>query len=640
MSNLENILQTNESNLDLKLTLNVLKIILDKSSIEAPPDYKLLESRVEKRTGFLQQKVDNMHASPQIFDWSDFRELYSKYDIENFLDQFPDARIERDKIYESTNYTGSHISGLRLNMTVQELSQLIATRHNHTWTSMASNRRAKLSEEKRCLRINNGRVEWLKSLTNLKEFALENFYTKKMTLKMIRELASAHYKNLQDYFDTLSLDQLSQHLISKDAIRYKNEIYISPLKTFERKIGESLQSSFTTAIDLFRMSKDTPKASFDYENEYFNAEVLQFAMDTLINLTETELSAEIRALVTKSRENGEKINFPQLFAGALCYEDQYGPPTRDLKLKYLSNNDENNLSVKINFIDAKNISQVSQSGESSISDEEQELLQVNKLKNVSLSDNETAKQYGSNSSLGIYIPDDIEFSFSDYDQAKTDSTKLLRSNYNEKFDNILQSLNEEHSITSSSDESLIFNSSKVMNYNTNAEFLLRQNSSRSDYRQDPRRSRNELSYDQSRNRQYSYPNNERKRNYMVQNSRDYYRPRDSSPNYRYIRRRSNQSRDYNSDRSSNRSRNRRDKYLSTSQSRSQGEVSRFNSRDRSPPHKRSRQRSYSDRHSSSRSRDSSYNNRKRKRNCNRHDRRRSRQSDDYYSDRSGSRSRN
>ena len=135
-----------------------------------------------------------------------------------------------------------------------------------------------------------------------------------------------------------------------------------------------------------------PKASVDYESEYFNAELLQFSMDTLINLTGTTLSAEIRAKVAKSRKNGEKINFSQLFAGALSFEDKYGLPTRDLKLKYLSNNDENNSSVKINLIDAKNISQVSQCGESSESDEEQQLLQVNKLKYISWSDKETAKQ--------------------------------------------------------------------------------------------------------------------------------------------------------------------------------------------------------------------------------------------------------
>ena len=393
MESLDSILQTNESELDLKLTLKVLKSIIDKTGQEALPEFKQLESRLEKRTGFSQQRVNSIYAAPQIFDWTDFRELYSKYDIEKFLDQLPsDARIDRDKIYESTNFTGSHIPGLKLNMTVQELTQLVADKHDHTWTSMANYRCAKLSEEKRCLRINNGRVEWLKSLTNLKEFAQENLYTKSMTLKMIRELASAHYKNLQDYFDTLSLDQLSQHLISKDAIRYKNEVYVSPLKTFERKVGESLQSSFTTAIDLFRMAKDMPKASVDYESEYFNAELLQFSMDTLINLTGTTLSAEIRAKVAKSRKNGEKTNFSQLFAGALSFEDKYGLPTKDLKLKYLSNNDENNSSVKINLIDAKNISQVSQCGESSESDEEQQLLQVNKLKYISWSDKETAKQ--------------------------------------------------------------------------------------------------------------------------------------------------------------------------------------------------------------------------------------------------------
>ena len=131
MSNLENILQTNESKLDLKLILKVFKSFHDKSGHEPSPDYKLLESRVEKRTGFSQQKVDNMYASPQIFDWSDFRELYSKYDIAKFLDQFPSSsRIDRNKIDEITNFTGFPIPGLKLNMTVQELSQLVTDRHD------------------------------------------------------------------------------------------------------------------------------------------------------------------------------------------------------------------------------------------------------------------------------------------------------------------------------------------------------------------------------------------------------------------------------------------------------------------------------------------------------------------------------
>ena len=715
MENLENILQSNEAELDLKLTLKVLKNIIEKSGHEVSPEYKQLESRIEKRTGFSQQRVNNMYASPEQFDWSDFRELYSKYDIEKFLDQLPsDARIDRDKIFECTNFGGSHIPGLRLNMNVNQLRQLIADRDGHTWTSMSSNRRAKLSEEKRCLRISNGRVEWLKSLTNLKEFAQENLYTKNMTLKMIRELASTHYKNLEDYFDTLDIDQLSQHLISKDAIKYKNEVYFSPLKTFERKIGESLQSSFTTAVDLFRMSKDMPKASFDHESEYFNAELLQFSVDSLINLTGSSLSAEIRAKVAKSRENGEKINFPKLFAGALCYEEKYGSPTKDLKLKYLSRDDENGLSVKINMIDAKKLSQECESSESS-SDDEQQLSQVKKGKkfnkkiekqrDVPLADDAKIEQdLSSNSSFGSCIEDNVEYSvmqqnIDDYEQAKQDYAKLslsknfislkkavisdfkhkskenippatiyrtivskLTSNglndrtikalfydkdilddlhrgqarYSKKFDNIFQSLKSDQPITRSSEESVSFNSSEVRNYNTNSEFLNRQNSRRSDQRQNTRqsqdrRSRKELSFDQSKNRQYSYPSNER-RNYMVQNSRDNYRPRDSSSNDRYDRKRSNQSNNYYSDRSGSRSRNRsesrnefrrNDRYSSRSRSQSQGRFSRSNSRNRTSSRYIPRQRSYSNGRSNSRSRDSSYHNKNSNRyqSSNRRDRR-------------------
>ena len=721
MENLENILQTNEADLDLKLTLNVLKSLIKKSGEEESSDYKLLESRIEKRTGFSQQRVNCMYASPQTFDWSDFRELYSKHEIEHFLDQFPDARIERDKVYESSNYTGSHISGLKLNMTVEELSQLIATRHDFTWTSMASNRRAKLSEEKRCLRINNGRVEWLKSLTNLKEFATENLYTKNMTLKMIRELASAHYKNLQDYFDTLSIDQLSQHLISKDAIRYKNEIYVSPLKTFERKVGESLQSSFTTASDLFRMSKDMPNASVEHESEHYNAELLQFSVDTLINLTGPGLSAEIRAKVAKSRENGEKINFPKLFAGALCYEEKHGTPTKDLKLKYLSSDDENGLSVKINSIDAVKLTPETEkvtSSESS-SDEELQLLPIKKGKKFSKkikkqeddqkNKAKTEQENSSGSSFGSCASDELEFSsteqdVSNYDQAKNDYAKLcqskhfvqtqkdviafhkfkskdnvsqaniyrmlfskLRENgmnnrtiralfydkaildkvhagqarYEKKFDNIMQLLDDDPRCTRSSEETVSFNSSEVRNYNTNSGFLNRQNSSRLDYKQnskrsDDRRSRKELSFDRSRNRQYLYPSNDRKRNYMTQNSNNY-RPRDSSSNNRYYSRRPH-SKDYNSDRSNSRSRERfdsknryynnsdryrfnsRENISSRSQSRSRNDASRFNSRSKSPSHSRSRQGSYSNRRSNYKYRDSSYNNRD-SRSSTRHDRR-------------------
>ena len=87
MESLDSILQTNESELDLKLTLKVLKSIIDKTGQEALPEFKQLESRLEKRTGFSQQRVNSIYAAPQIFDWTDFRELYSRYNIEKFLDQ-------------------------------------------------------------------------------------------------------------------------------------------------------------------------------------------------------------------------------------------------------------------------------------------------------------------------------------------------------------------------------------------------------------------------------------------------------------------------------------------------------------------------------------------------------------------------
>ena len=380
---LNEILLKNEGSADFNMIVKGMKTIALNGGVAIPQEILDLEERLRKKQSYSQQRIQQVYEDRKTIVWDDTRELFNKVDIENMLESIdPTEGIDRGDIYDvQSSYPGLHIPGLDLNMSPAEIKQLIQAKTGHSWVMMGVNKRCKFSEERRNVRLNAKKVEWYKTLSALKQFAKENMYTRKLTLNMVREIASHYYRELSDYYDTLDLNKLSEHLIAKDALRYQKQVFIEPLMNYERKEGEDLNSAIGTALDLFKQSRDLVTASYVQGDPNYDAGLHQFSIDALINLTSAALSAELREKVASARHEGDTIDFNQLLTASICWEEKQGLPKTNLKLKWMSkDNKESTNSIKINNVTIKSPEISSDSNDSSSSSDEEIKMQKMKMK--------------------------------------------------------------------------------------------------------------------------------------------------------------------------------------------------------------------------------------------------------------------
>lgn len=435
---LNEILVKNEGSTDFSIIVKGMKAIALQGGQSLPKEVLDLEERLKNKSSFSQQRIQQVYEERKTIQWDDTRELYNRFDLEGYMETIDSAEnIDRADVFETNNsYPGSHIPGLNLSLTPGELRQLILSKKDHSWVTMGTNKRNKFSEEKRCIRMDGKKVQWYKTLVALKNFARENMYTQKMILAMIREIASLHYKDLSDYYDMLDLDQLSQHLIAKDTLRYKKQVFIEPLTNFVRREGEDLSASLNTAIDLFKQSRDLADASFVENDANYNASLHQFAIDSLINLTSPQLSAELREKVANSRLEGDLIDFGQLLTASICWEEKKGVPKKDLKLNWMSKNCSDTAnSVKINNVTLKSpeMSELSSSSSSS-SDEDEKInrLMIKKKKKYKKGQKKTSLN---SSRQNLSDSDSFESTTSN---ENIDDLKILEDNKNVELDAIYE----------------------------------------------------------------------------------------------------------------------------------------------------------------------------------------------------------
>ena len=362
--------------------INNLLVKLIKTSVGDTADVRVLERKLKDKVSHKDQIREQINTKKTI-DWATIRIWYNRHDLERWWESLlVRPTVQKNQVFEITSeFSGQHLVGLNLQMDGEAVDRLVAAEPR--MCTFGADRRRKFNDERRNMRKNDGQIQWMLTLQALKEFAEENRYVPTQIHKMVLEIAQQELPSFASYFETMTLQQLSDHLISLDPIKYKKQEYIDPLKNLVRKTGTPLISTLNIANQLYRLSKDKNSSSLDQNDPHFCADYLQFAIDALIKLTDTKVSTKLREYIHETRNSGKKLKYNSLLLVANEMENNGLAPTRDLRLDYLK---EDLLSVKINNISAKSptldkkqIDSSSESGSSS-SDEDRPIIQKSKVK--------------------------------------------------------------------------------------------------------------------------------------------------------------------------------------------------------------------------------------------------------------------
>ena len=284
-------------------------------------------------------------------DWSTTsKSLLNRNDVEAIWDGIDhDAvQINRDDMYKIFGeHSGEHVKGLKKGMTDKEIKDLVS-KNKSAFQSMAANRRRKSSEEFRCLQHCNNEIRWYNTLISLQKFCKANRYTYEMTQDCVFDIARQKFPDFDPFFQTLDLEALSDHLIGRDPVTYKEEVFLKPLKSLTRQVDVSLNATIKNAQKLWKLAYDKSNPSLDESHKDFDQAYLQFSIDTLCKLTAKPVSAKIKEYIFACKNNGKKFAYKDLLTAAIQLEtnDEY-KPSSPLKLNYL---DQHDLSIKINTI--------------------------------------------------------------------------------------------------------------------------------------------------------------------------------------------------------------------------------------------------------------------------------------------------
>ena len=170
-------------------------------------------------------------------DWdTETKTLLNRNDVELIWDKIDNAtyKINKDDMYKVFGkHSGEHIVGLKKTLTSQQIKKLVDDNKANAiaFQSMAPNKRRKTSDEMRCIQQYNGQIQWYDTLKAIKKFCITNCYTKEMTQDCVFDIARQKYPDFDPFFQTLNLQALLNHLIGRDPIMFKEEVFLKPLKS-------------------------------------------------------------------------------------------------------------------------------------------------------------------------------------------------------------------------------------------------------------------------------------------------------------------------------------------------------------------------------------------------------------------------
>ena len=327
------------------------------TTIEAEiPAVTSLQQKIQENKSYNDQIRAQINGPTKKIDWNRDRTLLNRNDVEKIWDGLDKSKLSntrREDVYKMySEHSGEYISGLKKDITEAELQTLVSNNQNTAYESMGSNKRKRFADEIRCVQKQNGEIHWYSTLEAIKKLATDNRYTNDLIYETIIDIAKEYLPDYDRYFRTLTLDELTEHLIEQDPITYEESLYLKPLKSLVRKEGVPLNKITKNAEKLYKLSIKKPNATCDENNVNFDQSLLQFNIDALVKLTDRKISETIKKHIHQCKTKGTSFKYKDLLHYAMQMEDENPElrPKTDMKLDYMTPNE---LSIKINNINIK-----------------------------------------------------------------------------------------------------------------------------------------------------------------------------------------------------------------------------------------------------------------------------------------------
>ena len=315
-----------------------------------PSAAEKLKDKLEQDKSYNDQIRAQINGKPKTIDWSRTKNLLNRTDLEKIWHNMDkdNTTVKRIELYkQNSEHDGEFVRGLKKGMTDREIENLIQKQKGKEMDPMASNRRMKYSEEFRCVQKRNGEVYWYSTLEALKQLAEDQRYTYDMIHKTILDISRELLPDYDTFFRSLTLEELTQHLIEQDPLIYEEAQHLKPLKNLKRRVDVPLNTIAKNAEKLYKLYLKKPNATCDENSDNFDHTLLQFNIDTLVKLTVPNVSKEIKQHIHSCKLNGTSFRYTELLHAAIQMEEnaQENRPTTELHLNYMTPDE---LSVNLN----------------------------------------------------------------------------------------------------------------------------------------------------------------------------------------------------------------------------------------------------------------------------------------------------
>ena len=335
---------------------SLVKILQNANDIGVTEELQKLAISVKNSSW--QTELEEKIKTPRTFSWADMdkfisiAELNQLYDVYDF--DFPRGELFR----QCGNSNFEHRKGLQLTKTKDEIKALVTSQPE--FIACATTKRKSTETERRTMVfMDKKRPHWSTTLERVKLFAKKHRYSFDDIKELITDLSVISYPEQARYFYSLSLEELSCLLCSKDPLEFENEKYLKSLESLVRSEGECLQSVMNQCQNLYKhliSENDKPvDISADYKDPKYCEAFMSFSLNCLKKFCGPKLQQQLADQVTKARVNGRKVDFNFLLNSCLKAEraDRSLMPNTDIKLQYkhFKMANINQVGVNVNFVD-------------------------------------------------------------------------------------------------------------------------------------------------------------------------------------------------------------------------------------------------------------------------------------------------
>ena len=345
----ENKLETIFAQNNQKEYITIIKRALEKID---PSSTQELKDKIENDKSYNDQIRAQIIGQPKQITWKHAENRLNRNDVEEIWLQMDrdNTRVKKSQLYKlCSEYDGEHLRGLKKDMTDREIEDLIRQNDGKEMDPLATFKRKRFDEEKRCVQTRNGEVNWYSTLEAIKKLTKSARYTKDMIHETILDISKELLPDYHGYHRSLTLEELTEHLIEQDPIEYEESLHLRPLKKLTRKVDVPLHTITKNAEKLYKLYIKKPNASSDEQSAKFDQSVKQFNIDTLVKLTAQPVSKTILKHIHKCKTNGTSYTYTNLLHGAIQMEEASAEnrPSTELELKFMTLDE---LSVNLNNI--------------------------------------------------------------------------------------------------------------------------------------------------------------------------------------------------------------------------------------------------------------------------------------------------